>query len=462
MNRHLKIWIAISALAGLLLLGIAEQSVGKGGISGSGILRGKLQRFASIVLNDTELSTTQAVVRINSAPTSVNALRVGQQLHVTTAAIQLGHADQIDYFSEAIGPITAVNPLTETFRVLGQDVTVAGVTNLENIDFAALRVGRWVEVSGLRRGTNAILATFVRLVPATSRVRLTGVVQSLGPQNQVSLSGFAVNASAALRTGVAVGDLISVGGVFGPNRTSINAQQLVELPPLAATSANLVSREGFVTAFANPVVRVDGIAFQLTNLTRYVNGTRSDIQVGKRLHIETSKLANGNSRVDTVVFRPERRLDIEGPLLSIESITSSSARIIVGGLSILITQGTDFSPSSNASNDANSINDLQVGDYLKLRGYVDGEELATARLDRTQFDDEVRFDSVVRGYQTSAVLLAGARVVTNSQTEFRLSGGKVSRAQFVAAVSEGAIVEVRYRNFSVPTQAADRITLLQN
>lgn len=162
-----------SLLAGLWLAGtsFAWAQVRRGddhGIGGTGITRGNdqgiggtgivgvIQRFGSIFINGERIGYAPDVpVRINDAPASAKALRIGHVARVVAERQANGTLTtrRIEAVSEVIGPIekTANGEMT----VLGQKVLWAGREGWN-------RPGAYVAVFGLRRTDGAIVASLVQ------------------------------------------------------------------------------------------------------------------------------------------------------------------------------------------------------------------------------------------------------------------------------------------------------------
>lgn len=456
MNRTTRTALTMTSVL-LLLAALAEQGEGAGGISGSGSTRGTLQRFASVVVNDAELETSQAAVFVNGAQSTTSALRVGQQVAVESLAMESGEADSIVYFSSVSGPIETIDTTTGRLRVVGQDVSTSAATNLHRVALLDLAPGSWVEVSGIRTGTSTLDATFLRRVPADSPVRLTGAIQRFTTSGNLRVAGVVVGVTDELRAGLEIGDTVSVRGTLNAAGTAIRATRIFELESIAPETVN-VSVEGVVSKTGTSQFWVGVQAFAVTAATDFINTSRARLAAGDRVHVEATRTQNGLLAA-AVVFRPTDDVRVEGVLDSIETLTPDSARIVVSGQPLLVNQGTDFGRSSNPAYNLRGIGDLAIGDYLEVRGYVDGREAAAQRLDHEPYDARVRIRALVSAEAATGFEMLGNTVTFGPGTEYQVASQDVTRAEFLAALEVGDFVEVEFDGDWTPGMSPDRVTL---
>lgn len=148
----------------------AEPPLGGGdrGIGGTGVI-GTIRRFGSIIVNDLRIAYPKDVaVRIDDAPATAEALKIGQVVHVVARPGEAGLSTQrIDVTSEVVGPVEFAAP--GRLVVLGQRVVTAGLAG----EWAQ---GTRVAVSGLRRPDGVIVASLVEPRP-TGPDRVAGPVR---------------------------------------------------------------------------------------------------------------------------------------------------------------------------------------------------------------------------------------------------------------------------------------------
>lgn len=157
--------------------GIGGTGISRGndhGIGGTGIV-GVIQRFGSIFVNGARIAYAPDVpVRIDGAPASAKALRIGQVARVVAVSQTNGTlaTRAINVTSEVAGPIESVR--AGAITVLGQTVITAGSESSH-------RVGAQVAVYGLRRTDGIIVASLVEprheSKSHASTGRVTGVLE---------------------------------------------------------------------------------------------------------------------------------------------------------------------------------------------------------------------------------------------------------------------------------------------
>ena len=140
------------------------------GIGGTGFV-GTIQRFGSIIVNDSRIAYPQDVpVTIDGLVRSARDLRIGHVVRVVARPDAGGLVtNTIAVEREVVGPITAV--YRDGIDVLGQAVqTQPGQQS------RGWRKGEQVAVSGLRRLDGTIVASLVER-PGQDAARVTGVVE---------------------------------------------------------------------------------------------------------------------------------------------------------------------------------------------------------------------------------------------------------------------------------------------
>ncbi|HEY0909203.1 MAG TPA: DUF5666 domain-containing protein, partial [Bradyrhizobium sp.] len=157
------LWLAGSSAVRAQIRRAGDQGIGGTGIrggqdqgmGGTGIV-GIIQRFGSIFVNGERISYPPDVpVRIDGAPTSAKALRIGHLARVVALRQANGTltTNRIEAVSEVIGPIELVK--SGEMTVLGQKVVWGGRESWQ-------RPGTYVAVFGLRRTDGTIVASLVQ------------------------------------------------------------------------------------------------------------------------------------------------------------------------------------------------------------------------------------------------------------------------------------------------------------
>ena len=178
-------------------------------VAKSGVVTGTITGFGSICVNGIEIHYAKTTPLLQDGKQiSANNLAVGQVVtanisgvgnEVTAKAIHVVHA--------ATGPISAINLQSGTIEVLGQQVILPD-------NFNDLRIGNFVQVSGLRRFDGRIVATRVHKIPPQNQVSLLGHVTAVA-KNNFQVQGMKINGTAPAH--LKPGDSVLVSGKLHAN-----------------------------------------------------------------------------------------------------------------------------------------------------------------------------------------------------------------------------------------------------
>lgn len=231
--------------------GVVAQN-GDRGMGGTGII-GVVTGFGSICVNGYEIELADSTqVTVENLPAAQGDIRLGHVVEVealndggklTAAAVNVRMA--------VAGPVESVAPDGVTAVVAGQTVRSSALA--PRGEFARLRVGEWVAVSGLRRGDDVVVATSVAaLQHAGSDILVAGPVR-IDPDGRRRIGGMALADSklAAGQTAVARGTLA--------NATLVAGTALADMPPAFTARVANLSVEGFATALGAGQVQVGTI-----------------------------------------------------------------------------------------------------------------------------------------------------------------------------------------------------------
>ncbi|MSO65055.1 MAG: hypothetical protein EXQ85_04530 [Alphaproteobacteria bacterium] len=144
-----------------------------------GIL-GTITEIDNVTINGFTIAFDRPVIRIEEAPASAGDLRVGHVVAVEARSVagQLSAVRAAVQF-EVSGPVTAIERDGRLLRVLGQTVYVDPdrVARQGGGAVAAdLRVGHWLDVSGLRDADGVIVASRLDRRPADGAVSTRGSI----------------------------------------------------------------------------------------------------------------------------------------------------------------------------------------------------------------------------------------------------------------------------------------------
>jgi hypothetical protein len=325
MNRVTFAIRASGALLLAMLLLIGPGAGGEGGISGSGFLRGSIQRFGSIFVNDVHLTVAKADVSVDGVAADASDLRVGQQVIVTVDAPDpddsshdplLPEAAEVRYFSHVVAPVQAFNASSGTITALDQTIITFTGTYVDGLDLDELTRNTWIRVSGQRSGASSLLATYIGPAePGT--VMLRGAVGEATRRFDLLVAGVPVEASALYGADdLEPGNEVWVSGYLLPRGTLIAER----IEPLQVELADHVSLQGILEAVGDGFA-LDGLAIQLLedDETEFENGEADDLVAGARVEVE-GQLVDGALAASKILFSPLRTVEAEGNIQLIDQV----------------------------------------------------------------------------------------------------------------------------------------------
>lgn len=289
---------------------------------------GPIDAFGSIILNGETIPIANAVVLVNGFPAAESNLNIGQVVRVVSL-IEDGRADAllVDYRSNVIGPIEAVDPQTGTLTVLGQTTTLrpGAQLNIPGVaTLADLNVGNVVEISALSLLDGSLFATYVGEPSLNNQFALGTMITAVDLNAmQFTLGGITIDYSQAsvidvpggqpavgqivFAIGIALGaggeliadqvlELNAEPGVFGTSDTDLQTAGAAGLNVngLSGFDANLV---GFIVMSDNATTLTIGdvtISFDVS--TSILGGAAGDLNAGTLVQIKGEVTSLGDIR----------------------------------------------------------------------------------------------------------------------------------------------------------------------
>ncbi len=242
---------------------------GDRGMGGSGII-GVVTGFGSICVNGYEIALADTTkVTIENLPAAAGDIRLGHVVEVE-AFKDKGQltALAVNVRVAVAGPVESVTPDGVTAVIAGQ--TVRSTALAPRWDFARLKAGDWVAVSGLRRGDDVVVATSLAVLPeagpqAGRDVLVAGPVR-IDAEGRRRIGGMALADSKLADTKLTEGqNAVARGAVMGA--TLVTGTVLAELPPEFTTRVANLSVAGFATALDSSQIRIGTITAGIAQST---------------------------------------------------------------------------------------------------------------------------------------------------------------------------------------------------
>lgn len=291
--------VAAGDPSGLGGTGRPLQVAGEPGVGGTGIV-GVVTGFASICVNgvEVEYGPTTPVQRDGRAG-RIGELAVGQvvALQASGQGNQL-QALRIEVLDAAVGPLTALEPGTGGFHVMGQRATA-----LERDDLRGLSVGDWVRVSGQRVSSGEIRATRVQRAEPDS-AWVTGPLTDNGAGG-VRIGDTPVQSSVAPPS-VPPGVEVGARGEWTQGRLRVRAWQ-VQPARAAVAGAREVLLQGYVHGLQGRELRLGYESVTLGERLRVDGGDLGALRIDQRVQVRGRVDEQQRVTVDRLEIRNEGR-----------------------------------------------------------------------------------------------------------------------------------------------------------
>ena len=460
--------------------------VADGGIGGTGILSlGPIVAFGSVVVNGTTFEINGTTITVDGVEATQDDLQVGFVVRIESGSDNTT-ANRIDFAVTVRGQIDALtvnnfNELQATLTVLGQTVTTNNLTNFVNTGLqdpagpansAALIVGNFVDISGVRDAQGNIVASFIEQRTDDPELRVMGPVSNV-TATTFDIAGLTVDFSSAnlndLPGGAPVENAeVKVRGTVFINNPSplLEATEVEPALTLNPATDDEVELEGIVTRLTSVSdfevnFEVNG---QRVNVviaqTTFENGMAEDIQLNTQLEVEGTIDANGVLQADKVDIRPDNiiRIDAEAERVDIPSNT-----VTLLGLDIVVDEFTRLEDKSDdADGSPFGVDDISIGDRIEMRGFQDGSNIVASRLEREDSDADVSLQGPITVFNpgSETVTILTVQVSTDGGTEFEgPQGAPLSAGQFFDLLELGSIVKAKWDPFSSTAAPADELSL---
>lgn len=453
---------------GLLVLGTAfVVACGGGGnqmtgIDGGGspapvasniVSQGTITGFGSVIVNGVRYDTGSATITVDGSPAIETDLSVGQ-IVVVRGTIDddgtTGTAASVAFDDAVEGPIESIDLASDSMMVLGQTVLVNSDTvyeddiNPESLE--GLNVGDIVEVSGNIDANGAIVATYIELEDAGSDFEVTGFAMNVDSGALTfSINDLVVDYSMASlddfpNGGPENGQLLEAkGSTFGGAGELIATEVEFKGDDLDFDDGDEAEIEGFITRFDSATdFDVNGVAVTTTASTEYENGSSADLALNVKVEVDGEVNAAGVLVADEVEFEEEGILQVAALVEDVQS-----DRLTLLGIEVTVNEKTEFDDESDLDLQSFSLSDVNVGDYVEVRGFdnTGSGTIVATRLERDDDEGEVSLRGFVETVANNPdFTILGVTIQTNAGTEFEDNDTPITPAEFFNSAM-GRLVE---------------------
>ncbi len=210
------------------------------------------------------------------------------------------------------------------------------------------------------------------------------------------------------------GQTVDVEGTLGSGGVLLATEVSYEDDDLSDLDGDDIEIEGFITRFASATdFDVDGTPVTTTGDTSFENGSAADLALDVLVEVDGEVNAEGVIVAEEIEFEQEANLEFRG---IVEATTDTSVTLL--GVTATVTAKTDFVDNSSADLDRFSLADVNVGDYVEVRGFESDGTITLKGLEREDDAGESGVSGPVSDASPPIFVAAGVTVRTSSVTEF--------------------------------------------
>jgi hypothetical protein len=459
LRTRFRLWLA--ALAGSLLAACGggdttpTAGAGTGGATAERavVTSGVITGFGSIYVNGIHFETSGADISKDGQRIVQSGLRVGQVVHVngriddrTGRAV----ADSVRQDDDLEGPIGSIDTANQTFVVLAHTVRVTTETSFDDSlgSFANLTVGLQVEVSGLANSAGEIVATRIEKRKAgETQLEIMGKVSLL----DTTAHKFNIGAQVVDYTGATLRDFPATG-IANDQNVEVKGSALNSAGALVATSierrdfesgSGAFQREveGLITRYVSATdFDVAGRKVTTTATTSFQNGTAADLTLNAKVEAEGTIDAAGVLVAVKIEFKRGNNAGLAGIVDNVSADSSGlGGTLTVLGVTVTVDNTTRIEDKSDARIEMFRLSNVQVGDYVEIRGTETAPlKLTASRLERKRPGSSSWVRGTVRELVSPNMTVLGVPVSTSASTRFE----EISATTFFANAA-GRVVKAR-------------------
>lgn len=446
---------------------------------------GPVTAFGSVVVNGITYDTSTAEFTVDGQLATQDDLAVGDMVLVkgtidddNTNAV----AESVEFDDNVEGPVTSVDTGANVMVVLGQTVSFGEAIFDDNCPANPndLLTVAAVEVSGQVMGDGAIDATRIECKNVLGQVEITSTVTAAQPgETTFEIGALTVDFSGVLilenfpgGRSVEAGDLVEAKGNLGApdllNATSVEFKG----DRLVGDDGDHIEIQGFITSFDSPA------SFVVSNETAVSCNTddgctitTEDMPGGTlslNIKVEVEGEFVGNELVATNV---DIRLGNEVRVTAlVDSVNAGSLELLgitfsVDGLK------TRFEDKSGQEPEASAISDINVGDYVAVRGQQDGSgNLLATTVELEELADPMTvFDTIIQGFLEEdpaaqafpPLNILGVIIASDAGTAFRdeMDNPVNTPSDFFNSIQAGSLIKAKGTQVSVSADMPPVVTL---
>lgn len=388
---------------------------------------GTITGFGSVIVNGVRYDTSGATISVDDSPGSEADLAVGQVVAIRgtlDTGGTTGVATSIDVDDIVEGPISAIDTVAGTITVLGQLVQTNSETSFDDsispASLAGLSVADTVEVTGFILADGSINATRISLKPASAGLEVTGIASNV-TATTFEINNLTVDYSSAMLEDFPGGtpengQLVEAKGIIVNGAGALIATSVeFEGSNFDDDDVDQVEIEGFITRFVSATdFDVEGVPVTTNAQTTIENGALADLALDRKIEVEGDFNVAGILVADKIEIKPSGDVRVES---LVENVQANQLTVL--GIVISVNASTRLEDKSSANLEPFNLSDVNVGDYVEIRGYEDSGSIVATLLEREDIDTEVALRGVVDAVNSPEFTILGVTIQTDGGTEFR-------------------------------------------
>jgi len=444
------------------------------------VVVGPITGFGSVIANGVEFDTAVTTVTIDDQPGTVSDLRIGMVVSIggtIDSATGLAQASEISFVDDAMGPITSIDRIANSFVVLGRTVFVDELTVFEDTTFEGLEVGHVVEISGLWRHEQQIQAAFVRHVANQFMNGMTMQVKGEIADLDIGQQRFRIGTQSCDYSAAT----LELGGADLANGmyVQVTSTAMFQNGHMMANMVQARDRDrdryrmcvgeclyeliGYVTAINSPTsFEVDGQVVETTEDTVYVNGTADTLALDVKVSIDGTVNDASVLVAQRIVFHVPSLVEIKGNVDALE-VVDGIEFVTALGIAVQTNAYTLFRDQTTSGPPTFGFEELFIDDRVEIRAVLlDDDSIIATRLERDDPDDVATLKALVDTFDTDAksITMLGVTVASDANTVFQNAAHIVIDADtFFALVEEGSLVRTEGIYDGVSTIQASKMFL---
>ncbi len=445
------------------------------------VVEGTIDGFGSVVIDGVHYDVEGADILHGEDTLREEDLEVGEvvRLIAQVGANDSAVASAVYRRRDLEGPVDAIDLAGNTLTILGRVVQVDPETRFSAAivpnDLQGLALAQRVEVSGVALADGTLLATFVTLDNDNENALRGQISGADSASRTFTVNGTTVDYGNAVLdddfagAAPAVGDWVTVKSQSLPVSGLLEATE-VDLDREGAGNdfhsvadvpegATVILRGRVTSAPVSGQFEIEGREIHLASDTLYEGGTEADLDLDDGLVVEGTLESDGSVTASTLRFSTPMTFEVEGTVTSLTPL-------IVAGVEVALTTDTQLLDESSIGERFFNQADLQLGDFLEVRGNYNGAVLTARRIERDDEDnddagririsddsnDDFRFDEAdddewsikgaITALNATEVAVRGLTARFAPGTRYEIGDVLVDQARFLAEVSVGDPAEM--------------------